>query len=144
MATKTPAITAKHRAALTSLLATVGETPFRRSDLAKLLYPMTSPRSHPRATELAGPVMTESAKESLIRRHGHVHWVRVASHRRSLTGRTLVELAAPISLSLHTKVPSKWACVDLETGEVWSGSEKGFVRASAEVLAELKGFVARA
>jgi hypothetical protein len=144
VATKTLKITAKHSAALTSLLGTVGKTPFRRSDLAELLYPMTSPRSRPLATELAGVVMAEAAKSGLIRRDGHVHWARVASHRKSLVGRKLVELAAPMTLSLHTKVPSKWACVDLETGGVYAGSDKGLVCASSEFLSDLKLIVSKA
>jgi hypothetical protein len=101
MATKTTAIAARHRAALTALLGTVGETPFRRSDLAKLIYPMTSPRSHPRATELAGLVMGEAARGAIIRREGHLQWVRAASHRKTLAGRKLVELPAPMNLSLQ-------------------------------------------
>jgi hypothetical protein len=144
VATKTPSITSKHRAALTSLLGTVGESPFRRSDLAKLLYPMTAPRSQIRATELAGLVMAEAAKGGLIRRDGHVHWARVASHRKSLGGRKLPELAVSMVLTLNTKVPTKWACVDLETGEVFMGTEKGLMRASAEFLGELKPVVAKA
>lgn len=88
--------------------------------------------------------MSEAAKEGLIRRDGHVHWARVASPRKSPSGRKLVELAAPVSLSPHTKVPIKWACVDMETGEVWAGSEKGMVRASAELLSDLKPIVAKA
>ena len=88
--------------------------------------------------------MTEASKNGLIRREGHVHWARVASHRKTLGGRKLVELPAPMSLALHTKVPNKWACVDLETGEVWAGTEKGLVRASSEFLSELKPIVAKA
>lgn len=144
VATKSAAITAKHRAALTALLGTVGDTPFRRSDLAKLIYPLTTPRSHPRATEIAGLVMTEAARNATIRREGHVHWVRVASHRKSRNGRTLVELPAPVPLSINTKVPSKWAFVDLETGEVFAGTETGLVRASSVILSEVKGIVAKA
>lgn len=105
---------------------------------------MTSPRSRPRATELAGLVMNGAAKDGIIRRDGHVHWARVASHRTSLGGRKLVELPAPMELPINTKVPSKWAFVDLETGEVFAGSEKGLVRASSEFLAELKPVVAKA
>lgn len=105
---------------------------------------MTAPRSHPKATELAGLVISEAGKDGLIRREGHVHWVRVASHRKALSGRRLVELPAPMDLSVNTKVPSKWAFVDLETGEVFAGSEQGLVRASSALLAELKPVVAKA
>jgi len=89
-------------------------------------------------------VMNEAARGAVIRREGHLHWVRVASHRKTLAGRKLVELPAPMNLSLHTKVPSKWVCVDLETGEVFAGADTGLIRATPEILVELKSIVAKA
>lgn len=46
------------------------------------------------------------------------------------SGRTVPELAQPIELSLTTRCPDKWLSLDLETGEVWAASDKGWRRAT--------------
>ena len=77
-------------------------------------------------------------KQDDIRREGHLHGVRVDQTRRLRSGRTVPELDTSQQLVLATKVPAKWATCDLETGEVWMGSEKGWGRPSAEFMSELK------
>lgn len=131
-------ITAAHRAKLTQLLADFGSKRFRRSDLEKLMYPLTNPRSHDRANMIAEAVIREAAAKGQVRREGHVHWQRVDFTRKTLEGRVVPELAAPMALTLNTKVPAKWASIDLETGQVYMGTERGWANASAEFLAELK------
>lgn len=134
-------LTPLHRAKVTSFLAERGSKTFRRQDLASLLYPMTSPRSRPRADALAAVAILEAAKKGDIRREGHLHWVRVDQTRRLKSGRTVPELQTTQQLVLDTKVPSKWAACDLETGEVWMGAEKGWVRPSAVFMSELKSLL---
>ena len=34
------------------------------------------------------------------------------------------EFEFPIDLTIHTKCPSKWLLIDLETGQQYSGSDK--------------------
>lgn len=138
------ALNPSHRAKLASLLAERGSNTFRRQDLAALLYPLTSPRSRPRADALAAAVIQEAAKKGEIRRDGHLHWVRVDNTRRLRSGRPVPELETSTHLLLDTKVPSKWAACDLETGEIWMGAEKGWVRPSAEFMADLKSLLAGA
>lgn len=137
-------ITDAHRARLGTLLSEFGTTRFRRSDLAEKLYPMTSPRSRPRADALAGAVIAEAAKKGLVQREGHQHWKRVARHRHTRSGRQLAELEREVALPIRSKVPSKWVSVDLETGQIWMGSTSGWTRISAETLSELKAMVAAA
>lgn len=36
----------------------------------------------------------------------------------------------PIDISIHTRVPSKWRWVDLETGDVWKYEDGRFTRAT--------------
>lgn len=135
-------LAASHRAKLTNLLADRGSRTFRRQDLAALLYPLTNPRSRPRADALAAAVIQEASKKGDIRREGHLHWVRVDSQRRLKSGRVVVELDTAKQLALETRVPSKWAACDLETGEIWMGAENGWVRPTAQFLAELKAMLA--
>lgn len=105
---------------------------FRRSDISAVLYPLTSPRSRPKADTLADAVMRELSKAGSIQRHGHLHWIKVTGERvRKLrSGRTTPELDGVVNLSLSTHCPKKWVSVDLETGDVWVGSEAGWRRAT--------------
>jgi len=136
-----PGLNPSHRAKVTSFLADRGSMTFRRQDLASLLYPMTNPRSRPRADALAAAAIQEAAKKGEIRREGHLHWVRVDQTRRLKSGRAVQELDTTQQLVLDTKVPAKWAACDLETGEVWMGSQKGWVRPSAEFMSELRSLL---
>lgn len=125
---KTVNVTDKHRHALRRVLAEFGETRFRRSDLSKLIYPMTLPRGWEVADSISDRVLREFAASGLIRREGHQHWIKVGHGRSLVDGSEVAELPAPQALTLETKCPEKWLAVDLETGDVWRGSTKGWKR----------------
>lgn len=130
-------VRAQHRQALNAFLDARG-TPFRRQDLAAKFYPMTTPRSRERADALAKKVMDELAKEGKIVRHGHLHWEKTSAKRSLRSGREIPELSEPMTLTLKTRCPEKWAAVDLETGEIWMGSAKsGWTRPTAQQSQEL-------
>lgn len=44
--------------------------------------------------------------------------------RQLITGDMAEEFELPIDLTIHTKCPSKWLLIDLETGQQYSGSDK--------------------
>lgn len=46
--------------------------------------------------------------------------------------RTVSRLAEPMTISLTTKAPAKWAMVDMETGQVWGHDGEKFVAMSAD------------
>ena len=114
------------------------EGPFRRQQLAEVLYTRISPRSRPVADKLAQALMAEMAKSGDIERHGHLHWVKVSNRRVLLSGRPVPELNEVASLKLSTRCPEKWAAVDMETGEVWVGSRTGWSRATAAQVDEMR------
>lgn len=124
-----PSIRPSQRKAAEVFLDTI-EGPFRRSGLSSVLHPLTTPRSLPVAGRLADSLMREWGKAGKIQRHGHLHWVKVSKERSLLSGRTVPELADTTSLPLTTRCPGKWLSVDLETGDVWAGSSKGWRRAT--------------
>lgn len=131
-------LTLRHRAALQSLLDRQGQEPFRRSDLMALIFPMTNPRSRDRANDIADLLINEAAKAGTVTRHGHLHWVKVSSVRKLLSGRQVAELADNVNLTLTTKCPTKWMAVDLESGEIWTGTNDGsWTRASSDLRAEV-------
>lgn len=136
-------IAATHRRALRELFDRVGITPFRRSELSELLYPITRPRSRETADTLADALLREAAKAGEIERHGHLHWMKVQAQRKLRSGRTVPELAEVATIELNTRCPGKWAAVDLETGEVWAGSADGWKRANAGILGEVRDCVTR-
>lgn len=43
--------------------------------------------------------------------------------RRLLDGSEVKEHDTPIDLTIHTKAPSKWKLIDLETGQEYIGSD---------------------
>lgn len=47
-------------------------------------------------------------------------------------GRRVQEFTSEKNLPISTHCPEKWIAVDLETGDVWAGSETGWKRASPE------------
>lgn len=112
--------------------------PFRRADLAKMLYPLTSPRSNSKADQLADRLVQDAARDGTIERHGHQHWVRVQKVRTLRSGRVVSEMAETMELSLTTHCPKKWLALDLESGEVWAASAKGWQRASSAQRQEAK------
>lgn len=131
-------LTPRHRAALQSLFDRKGQEPFRRSDLMALIFPMTNPRSRDRANDIADLLINEAAKAGTVTRHGHLHWVKVGAERKLLSGRQVSELASNVVLTLTTKCPTKWLAVDMETGEIWTGTNDGsWTQASSDLRAEV-------
>lgn len=131
-----PVVRPAHRKAVEALLDKVAG-PFRRSTLSAVLYPLTSPRSRDAADALANAILRDMAKEGLIQRYGHLHWESVTQRRTLQSGRAVPELNTTVSLPLITRCPEKWVAIDLETGQVWAGSQKGqWTPASAEVADE--------
>lgn len=120
------------------------EGPFRRQQLAEVLYTRISPRSRQVADKLAQSLMTEMAKNGDIARHGHLHWVRVSKRRVLRSGRPVPELSEEATLKLGTRCPEKWAAVDMETGEVWVGSRAGWSRATAAQVDEMRSCLPQA
>lgn len=130
MTNSVPAVKATHRKAVESVLdATDG--PFRRSALSQALYALTTPRSREVADRIADKLLREMASTGRIQRHGHLHWLKVKQQRKLRSGRMVPELPETISLALTTRCPAKWFSVDLETGDVWVGTQSGWRRATA-------------
>lgn len=115
---------------------------FRRSDLSKVLYPLTKPtRSMDLANDMADHVMKQWAKDGQIQRHGHLHWTKVTQSRTLIGGRIVPEMAKPVELTVNTRCPEKWISIDRETGEVWVGSVNGWTRATSDQLKDVLAFV---
>ena len=45
--------------------------------------------------------------------------------RKTNTGRDLIVLDKPVTISVKTKVPSKYMLIDTETGEIYLGNSSG-------------------
>jgi hypothetical protein len=45
--------------------------------------------------------------------------------RKTKTGRDLIILDKPVTISIKTKVPSKYMLIDTETGEIYLGNSSG-------------------
>ncbi len=130
-------LTAAQERALNTLIEQQGDKPFRRQDLAALMYPLTRPRSRDAADRVAAKCIQRLLGAKRLVKAGHVHWKLVVPQERLLrSGRRVPELPAPQDLTLKTRCPHKWVSVDLETGDVWVGSESGWTRAPAAVVAE--------
>lgn len=139
---KRPGIPASHLREFARLLET--SSPFRLSDLAKLLLKHVSPRMVGLATLAADRVFKAAAKRGEIVRHGHLHWV--AANKGSavalLSGRSVPHYEEVIQLDIRTRKPEKWAFVDLETGDCFSGNHKGELKvASNQVVEEVAAIV---
>ena len=136
-------MTPTHRKAFERFLELKGTEQFRRADLAKTLYPLTNPRSLERAQGIATALIHEAAKGGRILRHGHLHWARVETVRTLKSGRVVPELEKLMDLTISTRCPGKWACVDLEAGEVWISDAAGqWSRPNKAALAEVKNTIA--
>ena len=133
-----PKVRETHRRGALAFLDEQGG-PFRRQQLAAVLYRIISPRSQPVADRLAQAIMNEWAKAGVIERHGHLHWTRVTQVRTLRSGRTVPELSELSELKVQTRCPEKWAAVDMETGEVWVGSRTGWRRGTRAQTAEVIG-----
>ena len=127
--------------AWTALLDEKGLTPFRRSDLAERLYPLTRPRSRESAEAAADKIIKAAAGRGEISRFGHLHWKLVEKTRTLHSGRAVEQTDALISLNHNTRCPAKWATVDMETGEVYVGNVNGWKKAPPELVDELRALL---
>jgi hypothetical protein len=120
-------------------LETQGDKPFRRQDIAALLYPLTSPRSRGAASAQAHQVIQAARRAGKLVKAGHVHWKQVTLNERVLkSGRVVRESHELKALTLSTRCPAKWLALDLETGDIWAGTEKGWTRAPYASIAEAR------
>ena len=124
------------RAAFDRLMEVRGSSPFRQLNVENAVYPHTNPRSHDRAKAVAQVLKREAAKAGKIERTGHLHWKQVTASRTLASGRKVGESSELSHLTLDTRCPEKWVAVDLESGNVWIGSGKGWKAASETVRAE--------
>jgi hypothetical protein len=53
------------------------------------------------------------------------------------------ELEKPVDLTISTKVPSKWAFVDMETGDIWVKVNGKYERPNKEVMGILGKLVSK-
>ena len=107
----------------------VGSKPFRRQQLADFLNEQRRPRNYALAVPLAEKLIQRAIKTGVLSKAGHVHWALGRNSTRKLaSGREVTELAGESTLTVHTHAPAKYVLVDLETGDVWSGSPKGWER----------------
>ena len=120
MPSSCPPIKPSHRRAVETVLDSLAG-PCRKSAISQAIYPLTVPRSHEVAGQLAGKLLRELAGAGRVQRHGHQHWVKVISERTLRSGRRVPELPSVIDLALTTRCPTKWLSIDLETGELWAG-----------------------
>ncbi len=129
MANSARAVKEAHRKAADAVLDAL-DGPFRRSILSKALHALTVPRSLDVANHLADKLLRELSGAGRIQRHGHQHWIKVVQQRKLRSGRSVPELPATVDLVLTTRCPAKWLTLDLETGDVWAGSQSGWRRAT--------------
>jgi hypothetical protein len=122
-----------------------GSKPFRRQDVADVLYPHIRPRLMGNARALADKVMQQMQRDRRLVKAGHVHWSLVVPTERTLKGgRVVPEHKDVQQLTLSTHCPQKWVAVDLETGDVWAGSDEGWKRASGAVAGEVAQVLSKA
>lgn len=143
MKTSSPKITLREQkilAAFEAFLSSPAAQRFRQSDVAELLYPLTSPRSREDAKLRAAKLVGKAAKAHRIARTGHLHWMAGSTtiERTLIDGRVVAETSELLSLKLESRCVAKWAAVDLETGEIFEGSMGGWRRASAATRAAVE------
>lgn len=112
-------------------------TPFRRGDISDRLFKAVRPRTRSLSDAYADLAISELAESGRIQRHGHLHWVLVGKERQLLSGKKAPELEQQVELPITTRCPAKWLSVDLESGEIWTGTAKGWKRTSVPGLLEL-------
>jgi hypothetical protein len=59
------------------------------------------------------------------------------------SGRKVPACREPVSITLSTKAPAKWAFVDQESGEIWTHDGQDFRRMTPEEMRELAELVGR-
>lgn len=143
---RTPAveslITPAMRSAFDALIGAAGTQAFRQADVQQAMYRLTSPRSDAVAGKVAAALIKTAAKVGLVGCVGDLHYVKAATGKRTLNGRIVPEEASLTNLTLSTNFPGKWASIDLETGDVWSGAAEGWRRADEAARAEVKACLA--
>jgi hypothetical protein len=123
----------------TQFLELQGEKPFRRQDVAELMYPLTSPRNRDAARDLADTAIQQARRDGKLVKAGHVHWKQLTVPERVLaSGRVVRETPEPTRLTLETRCPGKWVALDLETGDIWAGTPKGWTRAPYSAIDEAR------
>lgn len=136
-------LSAAQRTAFGKFIETQGGKRFRRQDLAKELYRVTTPRSLETANKLADIFIEQLRSQNKLVKDGHVHWRIVVAEVRTLrSGRQVPDLPEVMKLDLSTRCPQKWASVDLETGQVWIGTPDGWKRADDTVRTEIAAIAA--
>lgn len=63
--------------------------------------------------------------------------------RKLLSNRLIPELVETKKLEINTHCPEKWVSFDLETGELWVGSDKGWKKVTKAVNKEVVAIVKR-
>lgn len=147
MAKSLPAVRRKPaQDAFDALISSPKGARFRLSDVTKVVYPFTVPRSDDVASGFASKLIAEAHKAGRVTREGHLHWRAVPPRegRTLADGRLVAESPRSHKLTVNTRCPAKWAAVDLETGEVFQGTEVGWLRASEPVMDSLEAAVAGA
>lgn len=113
------------------------DKPFRRANLAARVIRRIRPRSQVQAERIADAIMKEAARAGQIVRHGHLHWVRVARNpgkRQLRSDRLAPERRETVTMTVDSRVPSKYVLVDLETGDLWEGTASAcWTRAAASM-----------
>jgi hypothetical protein len=136
-------ISAAHQRVIDRFIEAQGSKPFRRQDVADALYPHIRPRVMGNARVVADKAMQSLQRDRRIIKAGHVHWSLVVPTERTLKcGRVVPEHKDVQQLTLSTHCPQKWAAVDLETGDVWVGSDEGWKHASSAVAGEVAAVIA--
>lgn len=120
-----------------------GGKTFRRSDISDLLFETTRPKDHHRSVALAEAAIAQAAAQKLIERSGKLHWVFVERTRKTKIG-PVAELLNVVEVKITTRVPEKWAIVDMETGEVYMPDKKGELKKAImetrhQVVAAIQG-----
>lgn len=102
------------------------------------------PRSDETARRLADVFIERMRATNRLVKAGHVHWRFVVGTERKLhSGRMVPELPESQPLTLNTRCPQKWAAVDLQTGQVYTGSTSGWQGADGPVRAEIAAILAQ-
>lgn len=128
-------VTETMRKELQALFDQFLDKPFRRADLSERVMRLGRPRTRDNADRLADAILKEAARAGQIARHGHLHWVRVSMNpgsRQLRSGRLVPERQDKVTLTVDTRVPTKYVLVDLETGDIWEGSARGVWTRSSE------------
>lgn len=120
-----------------------GDKPFRRQDIAEAVYKTMKPRVMANALRIADIFLNRLKASGALVKAGHIHWrVSVLTERTLKSGRTVPSATeGTTDLKVTTLCPKKWVSLDLETGDVWEGSSKGWTRASPVVRNEAKSIL---